>query len=73
MNIHHFAEIADGISKTCLAIGAGTLLGLGGINLITTHLNAATAKQCANQAWPAHQHAEHVEFCQMYVIKAGSN
>ena len=63
-----FASFCEGFAKGALAIGIGCLAGFGGVSLITDQLDTATRKQCATQAWPAHQHAAHVEFCDTYVL-----
>ena len=31
-----------------------------------SYLETATAKQCANHDWPAHQHQAHMDFCAEY-------
>ncbi len=52
-----------------LAFGATSFLAtftilLGyGINNHIENITAQTAVQCMNHDWPAHLHAEHVEFC----------
>ena len=35
-----------------------------GINNHVESIQAQTAVQCMNHDWPAHQHAEHVAWCQ---------
>ncbi len=56
--------------KAYSAIACGIIAGFGvvfTINQVTHRMQAATRMQCELQEWPAHQHAEHVEFCRVYV------
>lgn len=43
------------------------VLTMAGIHTVAARLDAATRQQCATQAWPAHQHAAHLEFCRTYL------
>jgi hypothetical protein len=65
-----FARFCEGFAKGALAVGIGTLAGFGGVSLITDQLHNATLQQCADQAWPAHQHDAHVAFCDDYTAGA---
>ena len=44
-------------------VAIGTLV----VNGVTSRLHETTVQQCKEQAWPAHQHAEHVAFCDAYL------
>lgn len=35
-----------------------------GAHSVAAHLERATATQCAANAWPAYQHAAHLQWCQ---------
>jgi hypothetical protein len=69
MNINEFAAFCEGFTKAALVAGAGILVGTVVVGRIERHLHNATIQQCADQAWPAHQHDAHVAFCNDY--KAG--
>ena len=61
-----------------LALTAGIALAVLGIVALgkgaVSRLHWATVKQCQEQAWPANQHAAHVEFCDAYLAgRAGIN
>jgi len=55
------------------AIACGVIAGLtvvvtvGQIQNHMGRLEADTIAQCEQQDWPAHQHADHVEFCRVYM------
>ena len=67
MKLDQFATFCDAFSKTALVVGGGVLLGFLGTNAIHTRLHKATVQQCQTQAWPAHQHQAHVDFCRNYL------
>jgi len=46
---------------------AAPVLAMAGIHTAVAHLDAATRRQCAEQAWPVHQHAAHMEYCRVYI------
>tara|TARA_B100001057_G_scaffold485526_1_gene565351 strand:+ start:242 stop:442 length:201 start_codon:yes stop_codon:yes gene_type:complete len=59
--------------KAYSAIACGTIAGVitvvtvGQIQNAMGKLQAQTITQCEQQDWPAHQHADHVEFCRVYM------
>ena len=67
MNTNEFASFCSAFTKAALITGAGILVGTVVVSRLEKSLHEATVKQCATQDWPAHQHAAHVEFCDMYL------
>jgi len=63
MNSHNSPEIL----KLTAVISVAVLVGHTVVKAVTNRLHEATIQQCQEQAWPAHQHAEHVEFCEAYL------
>lgn len=63
LNSHNSLEILKLTAVISIAILAGHAVVKG----VTNRLHQATIQQCQEQAWPAHQHAEHVAFCDMYL------
>jgi len=59
----------SGFLASCSAIGCGCFLAFSVVAGATDRLHEATIQQCEQQAWPAHQHAAHVEFCEMYLAQ----
>tara|TARA_B100001778_G_scaffold332534_1_gene339056 strand:+ start:1948 stop:2208 length:261 start_codon:yes stop_codon:yes gene_type:complete len=59
--------------KAYSAIACGVIAGftvvftVGQIQNHMGKLEAATITQCEQQDWPSHQHADHVEFCRVYM------
>ena len=47
--------------------GTAVVLTIGQIQNHMGKLEAATITQCEQQDWPSHQHADHVEFCRVYM------
>ena len=80
-SLYYFAQACSRFTFTSLAIGGGCLIGFFVVNGVTDRLHQATIQQCEQQAWPADQHAAHVEFCEAYLadtlataaIKRGGN
>lgn len=54
------------LSTLATATVFAAFIGLGAGETIKS-LDRATRDQCANRAWPAHQHQAHVEFCKTYL------
>lgn len=79
MNLQRFAHFSACFTQAALVMGTGALVGFASIDAFTKYMHNATVEQCENQAWPAHQHDDHVAFCEMYLseqlqtsaIKAG--
>jgi len=59
----------SGFLAYCSAIGCGIAVGFTVVAGATDRLHTATVQQCEQQAWPADQHAAHVEFCEMYLAQ----
>ena len=56
------------MTRTLLAFFIATpILVITGIHSAVAQLDAATRTQCAQQQWPVHQHAAHLEFCRTYL------
>ena len=56
--------------KAYSAIACGVIAGTAvvlTIGQITKAMEAKTTMQCEQQDWPSHQHADHVEFCRVYM------
>ena len=62
-----FALLASMTRAFLAAAIALPVLTMAGIHTVAARLDAATRQQCAQQNWPAHQHAAHLEFCRAYL------